>query len=282
MRIFCGRRKYTSVLWTNMLLIVIILLMIGVMICNFFYESSMQETIEKSLQSVKLLKNEIDNQIAGMEATTRSLRRDYDVLMALAEGGGYRDYKIVSDLSNRTAANVSLVDIVLYDFEKDKVLIASSLNFYDEEMNNAVYHVCADRQSMMDCYLFYAGRLCCHIEKMKEDQSTQLLKEVQSFIEENFADRNLSVQSIADYFHVSTSYLNKYMKKAGEDTVFQMLDKVRMRHAKKMLLEGNAPLKDIVRCCGYGDINHFTKKFKRQTGWTPTQFRLGRTSIPKA
>ncbi len=737
MRIFFGRRKYTSVLWANMLLMVTILSMIGIMICNFFYESSMQKTIDKNLQSVKLLRNEIDNQIAGMEATTRSLRRDYDVLMALAEGGGYRDYKIVSELASRTAANVNLVDIVLYDFEKNKaycssgtieaekyfgtytqssvstkeltrqirttevpvlngilpisiyreserkdvafymtpfsfqrklvylirkdafvkpvkavignqqasfyimdashgselalnvntdlpsvpdfknyteertwdgismgfsgryillfsnssvsgfqycivsraslfhrefhtlrsvlitsfmgfllvglilsyictqmsyrpialltndvpvsagtgvstgyedldvirnhlsdmqeklqetncrllsdrnllksslinalvrstsvystnydsyvregilfpyilftvlvanmpdkggpvkdryvpfykwedsgnrsvaylsgkneydllivlfhadtesglvhaegqfcekvrqldsscrigigkpvksahrirqsflqalsalaetesgenrpamhydphiqriidlldyvnmekpkltqaiqqcrmeevesllqaifqstedhihhiliysdlishlILIASSVNFYDEEMNNAVYHVYSDRRSMMDCYLFYAGRLCCHIWKMKEDQSSQLLREVASYIEENFADRNLSVQGIADYFHVSTSYLNKYMRKAGKDTVFQMLDKVRMEHAKKMLLEGSAPLKDIVHCCGYGDINHFTKKFKKQTGWTPTQFRSGKASVSK-
>ena len=169
--------------------------------------------------------------------------------------------------------------ILIYsDLISQLILIAYSVNFYDDEMNDALYYIYSDRQSMINGYLIFAGRLCDRFEKMQRSQSTQLLLEIQAYISKNYADKNLSVQGISDHFNVSVSYLNKYMKEVGSDTAFSILDKVRMEHAKKMLLGGNAPLKDIVDHCGYGDINHFIKKFKKQTGLTPTQFRTGNVS----
>jgi len=164
--------------------------------------------------------------------------------------------------------------ILIYsDLISQLIMIAYSLNFYDDEMNNALYYIYSDQQSMINGYLIFARELCQYIEKTKSNKSTQLLKEVQSYINENFADKNLSVQSISEHFNVSVSYLNKYMKEVGSETVFSMLDSVRMKHAKQMLLEGDAPLKEIVDRCGYGDTSHFIKKFRKQTGLTPTQYR---------
>lgn len=52
-----------------------------------------------------------------------------------------------------------------------------------------------------------------------------------------------------------------------------LLNKVRIQHAKNALLESSASVKDVALQLGFGRQHEFTRLFRRQTGVTPTQWR---------
>ena len=48
-----------------------------------------------------------------------------------------------------------------------------------------------------------------------------------------------------------------------------------MEAAKKLLEQPTVNVKDIGEAVGYGDSNYFAKVFKRVTGVSPTEYRMG-------
>ena len=46
-----------------------------------------------------------------------------------------------------------------------------------------------------------------------------------------------------------------------------------MKEAKRLLAEGVYSLKKIALTIGYEDYNYFTRTFKKQCGYTPSQYK---------
>ena len=74
--------------------------------------------------------------------------------------------------------------------------------------------------------------------------------------------------------NMSRSYLQKIYFQAFEVTCARDILNAKLHHAKKLLLHTNLTLQDIAVRCGY-DYSHFMRMFKKETGLTPTEFRIG-------
>jgi AraC family transcriptional regulator len=47
------------------------------------------------------------------------------------------------------------------------------------------------------------------------------------------------------------------------------------------LSAGRTPLAELALELGYSDQSHFTREFKRETGWTPSRFRATASSLDR-
>ena len=67
-------------------------------------------------------------------------------------------------------------------------------------------------------------------------------------------------------------YMNRTFKKATGETIFRYLNRVRINHAKAMIL--NTPLKMSVigSRVGFSDEYYFSRVFKKCTGKSPTEY----------
>lgn len=59
----------------------------------------------------------------------------------------------------------------------------------------------------------------------------------------------------------------------------QLVIKVRVDAARRMLREGDAPIARVALACGYCDQSAFTRQFKAVTGLTPAQYRSALTTL---
>lgn len=103
----------------------------------------------------------------------------------------------------------------------------------------------------------------------------RISQDIAKLIEKRYAEK-LTVQDIASEISLSINHMMNLFKKETGETVGDYLTKVRMRHAKRLLLDPMIKIYEIAGEIGYSDPNYFAKAFKKHTGLSPKEFRDGR------
>lgn len=93
-----------------------------------------------------------------------------------------------------------------------------------------------------------------------------------------YTQPDFSVAILADKFHVSIAYMSYLIKKETTEHFSDYLWTLRMKKAKELLLTTRQSIDEISLSVGYINTSSFRRKFKQETGLTPSQFRSGKTS----
>ena len=83
----------------------------------------------------------------------------------------------------------------------------------------------------------------------------------------------ISLPSVAQELFVSPQYLSAVFKKNIGITFVEHLGNVRLRRASMLLLETKDSITHIGEVCGYGNLSHFLRCFKRFYGVSPSVYR---------
>lgn len=83
----------------------------------------------------------------------------------------------------------------------------------------------------------------------------------------------LTLEKVAAHFFISPSYLSRTFKKVTGFHFSEYIQAIRMREARRQLVETNEKILSIAENVGYPSIAHFNKTFKKMTDVSPTQFR---------
>ena len=83
----------------------------------------------------------------------------------------------------------------------------------------------------------------------------------------------LSQQSIADALSISTGHLSRVFHQETGKKLVDYLQEVRMKHAARLLSEGELTNEQICAAIGYSRPQYFSAKFKEYYGLTLTEFR---------
>ena len=85
---------------------------------------------------------------------------------------------------------------------------------------------------------------------------------------------DLSLNSIAKQLNVNPSYLSNLFKKECHITLTEYVTQKRIEKAVNLLNNTDIQIQTIAYECGISDTNYFIKLFKKQTGLTPSKYRL--------
>jgi AraC-like DNA-binding protein len=110
------------------------------------------------------------------------------------------------------------------------------------------------------------------ISEEKSSQKISLYEGVKSYVEEHYTDAAMSVNDIAEQYKVSPASLSKQFKEAEGENLSQYINRVRLEHAKMLLLD-NVKLEEVAQRSGYGSQRTFLRIFKQYIGVTPSQYR---------
>ncbi|MEH7272949.1 helix-turn-helix domain-containing protein, partial [Neobacillus vireti] len=116
--------------------------------------------------------------------------------------------------------------------------------------------------------------ICHEVSSKNERNNSHLCNEILAHIRENYAKYDLSLESIAQKFKLSTSYLSRFLKEQTGVNFTQFVWHLRIEEVKRKLTDTDETIKDIVIEAGYMDVANFTRKFKKSEGVTPGQYRL--------
>jgi AraC-like DNA-binding protein len=118
-----------------------------------------------------------------------------------------------------------------------------------------------------------AAEICAHVEAKSETEESSLMDEIVAYIDTNYSDYDLSLGTISSKFTISSSYFSRSFKEKIGMNFTQYIWQKRMDEVIRLLLHTSDPLKDIIIRVGYLDTPNFIRKFKKETGYTPGQYR---------
>lgn len=90
------------------------------------------------------------------------------------------------------------------------------------------------------------------------------------YVNDHMMER-LSVRSVADHLHVSTSTIARLFQENINMSLYHYITRVRLLRAKD-LMAGELSLQEIGEHCGFTDYSSFYRSFKKEFGVSPSQF----------
>ncbi|MCC3372482.1 helix-turn-helix domain-containing protein [Cohnella sp. REN36] len=118
-----------------------------------------------------------------------------------------------------------------------------------------------------------ASGICLQVERNIETGQVSLIDDIVAYVDEQYTDYTMSLEHVALKYSISTSYLSRAFKEKTGSNFSQYVWRCRMEKAIRLLESSSSPLQEIVEQVGYFDAPNFIRKFKKEIGCTPGQYR---------
>lgn len=109
-------------------------------------------------------------------------------------------------------------------------------------------------------------------ENAIEIEYNPFIKSVTDFIDTHLQEE-LSVARLCASFGVSKNFLYKSFNESLGRTVNQYVIDQRINKAKHLLKSTDDPVYSVAEQCGFSDGSYFCRLFKKQTGYSPSEYR---------
>jgi two-component system response regulator YesN len=118
-----------------------------------------------------------------------------------------------------------------------------------------------------------AFKVADYINARKSGRFDQVLKRAQEYIAVHYANEDLSLDDVAQFAMVSSSYLSMILRQEAKKTFIELLTEIRMKHASDLLLNTDLKTYEIGLRVGYSNPTYFSTIFKKYFSATPSQYK---------
>lgn len=174
---------------------------------------------------------------------------------------------LVLDESGFKNSNIGIVkDSSVYESYITEMMENNKLDFQSElKRNGLLLELCAD------LIREYAALNPIKIENEK-NMDDEYVQQALTYITKNYSTP-MKISELADEIGINRSYLSTIFTKHMGVSPHRYLMILRLERSKHLLLNTNAPIKNIGKLVGYSDQLTFCKMFKKNTGYSPSEFR---------
>ncbi len=117
----------------------------------------------------------------------------------------------------------------------------------------------------------YENKLDANVTEYKKPLSKPILETIY-YIENNY-ELSLTLEKVAKTFHFSAGHFSRLFISSLGISFTEYLSNVRIRHAKRLLIQTSKSIMEIALEIGYCNGDYFSSRFKSKTGMTPSEFR---------
>lgn len=179
---------------------------------------------------------------------------------------------VVADVRSQ-ALPLSLMRCVLFDLLNTVLKAASEVGLIRSIRDMPKLASFERTEELEEQLHLLVARICTCAEHKEETKQLSMMDQVLAYVREQYCDYALSLEGVAQQFSISSSYLSRTFKEKTGHTFSQYVWQLRMDEVIRQMNDTNDPLKDIILRVGYLDTANFIRKFKKETGCTPGQYR---------
>ncbi|WP_026688374.1 response regulator transcription factor [Alteribacter aurantiacus] len=93
------------------------------------------------------------------------------------------------------------------------------------------------------------------------------------YIDKHFTEEQLTLNRVAALFNTSPSYFSRIFKEEKGVSFIKYVTQLRINKAKSLMKDRETKTSEIAHLIGYTDYPHFSKIFKKNTGYSPSNYR---------
>ncbi len=113
---------------------------------------------------------------------------------------------------------------------------------------------------------------CARATTFNESKTaSETVSQLIDYIHENYS-QNITNKTIAHRFNLHPNYVSNLIKAFTGMPLHRYIMHTRVSVSMQMLLKSNASITEIAEKCGFSDIYHFSKIFKKFIGVPPTKY----------
>ena len=181
---------------------------------------------------------------------------------------------VVTDIKMPVMSGIELAEEIMKKYPSVKVIIITA---YDEfkYAQQAIRAGAADfilkpmkRQEVKEALLKVSGQ----IEK-EEESSPDVMEQVRNYLEEHFAESELSLSAVAEIFFLNPSYLSRAFRKRHGMTLVECLNKIRLEKACDYLRSGDFKAYEVAEKVGIPNPDYFGRCFRKYTGMSVNDYK---------
>ena len=119
-----------------------------------------------------------------------------------------------------------------------------------------------------------AIRMMYHLaDVIRTPEQPSAVQQVQHIIQQEFADPNLSAESIAARLHYHRGSLSRLFHRHTGVTLIDYLTQVRLQQARSLLQHTPDKVAEVARKCGFREMTYFCRWMRKHSGLPPTRLR---------
>uniref|UniRef100_UPI0034A06738 helix-turn-helix domain-containing protein n=1 Tax=Saccharibacillus sp. CPCC 101409 TaxID=3058041 RepID=UPI0034A06738 len=195
---------------------------------------------------------------------------------SLKQGSTLIAERIISDIMDtlkKEPLSVHLLRCICFDVLNSLLRTASELGMNEVFSDISVLASFETLEELERRLVSLASDICLQVERSTEEKRDTLIDDIVKDVDDRFSDYTLSLEHLALKYSVSTSYLSRSFKEKTGLNFSQYIWRRRVEEVIRQLETTSAPLKEIIERVGYLDAPNFIRKFKKETGFTPGQYR---------
>lgn len=131
-----------------------------------------------------------------------------------------------------------------------------------------------DFQSLLyDLAISRDKKLLTNISAFQNDfYNSGRIEKVYSYIREHYS-RKIKVEEAASLVNMTVISFSRLIKQRTGKTFIEFVNDLRLGFATRKLIETNESISEICYNCGFNNVSHFNRLFKRKQNSTPSEFR---------
>lgn len=153
-----------------------------------------------------------------------------------------------------------------------KVMRTRNISYNDNQLDFEIYSNILTK-SCADIYKEIVLLLDTISIAKAAEASVNLGEEIINYINDNYGNEDLSLDSLAGKFNVQPTYVSTIVKNTIGVGFHKYLTTIRISKAKELLAHSNMGIKDIYESCGFVSKSTFFRAFKQDTGVTPRVYQ---------
>lgn len=127
-------------------------------------------------------------------------------------------------------------------------------------------------------YIVSVLKTALHFRDLEsQKQSSDIIDSAIHYIDKNYADEKISLNTVAEAVNISTNYLSALFSQKMGISFVEYLTQKRMAKARQLLQKTGLRSSEVAYQVGYRDPRYFSFVFKKTQGCSPRAFRAGET-----
>jgi AraC-like DNA-binding protein len=106
----------------------------------------------------------------------------------------------------------------------------------------------------------------------QSNYNSRRIEKAFEYMNANF-NREISLAEVAKIASMPEASFSRFIKKRTGITFIDSLNEIRLGHASRLLIDTTQTIAEIAYKCGFNNISHFNRIFKRKKMCTPKEFR---------